>query len=475
MTHYDAKTESTLRELHCSLDERWRPEDVAKKVQSILDISKAERRTIRKGASAGRWNLWSSMSADFHRPVGMSRQLEVAQELFGRSVSFPADDVAQIEEWIRESEKTIAKEFGKNDFKHDRLSKADRVKAGVDISRRQYNKRFRLAVRLEKKAQRLKREQFKRSLTLASKSRLASKIEWDDYSSDLNTACFIAYYVARCNLRSVFTNTSQARPYDEICEALMQRCRLVEQETNWWAIAHVHPKADVLKFLDDEQKGVLLGEYFNMLNNAAELLGELWSTNEFTNDMVVRRGNDSTTWNLTAGAWNRLRDGWFSLMYSLGLLSSIEQVCPGKVLRLMAADVAYWHRQSGGDVHPDTLVWQELPRPWEVLSKQESCPKNLVESVCTKHGLDPVKSGWTAPRPGGHIERFSPTPELVHGVAVSSPELAAVFRKAGVFSGKSAKGTVPLATVAEIRSRHIIQQERRRQEDIQSEGNPKAV
>ena len=115
-------------------------------------------------------------------------------------------------------------EFGQNDFKHDRLPKSDRKKAGIDISRRQYNKRFRLAVRLEKKARKLRREQFKRALTLASKTRLAAHITWEDFSADLTTACFIAYYVARCNLRSLFTNTPQARPYDEICDVLMQLC-----------------------------------------------------------------------------------------------------------------------------------------------------------------------------------------------------------------------------------------------------------
>jgi hypothetical protein len=36
-------------------------------------------------------------------------------------------------------------------------------------------------------------------------------------------------------------------------------------------------------------------------------------------------------------------------------------MCPGKVLRLMAADVAWWHRQSGGGLHQDTAVWKELP------------------------------------------------------------------------------------------------------------------
>jgi hypothetical protein len=454
--------ESVLRELHRSLDERWRPEDVAQKILLLLDLAQIERETLETAAKAGRENFWFTMSRDFHRPCNLSRQLGVAQELFGGKVNFAPDDVRQIEEWIKGAEETIAKTFGQNDFKQDRLPKAERKKAGVDISRRQYNKRFRLAVRLEKKARKLSREQFKRSLTLASKNRLAAKITWEDFSSDGNTACLIAYYVARCNLRSLFTNTAQARPYDEICEALMQRCNRQPDETNWWAIAHVLPNAEVVGHLDDEQKGVLLGAYFNLMHETAQFLKELRESNDFNEDMVVRKGNDSTTWNVAAGAWNKLRDGWFSLMYDLGMLDAVEQMCPGKVLRLIAADVAWWHRQSGGSLHEDTLAWKELPRPWEVVSGEVACPKSLVDSVCAQHGLDPVKSGWSAPKPKGTIERFTPTPELVHGVVVESPLLAAVFRKVGVFSGKKVKMSVSAATVDEIRHRHRTQQEQRK-------------
>lgn len=244
----------------------------------------------------------------------------------------------------------------------------------------------------------------------------------------------------------------------------MQRCNRQREETNWWAIAHVLPNEEVVAHLDDEQKGVLLAEYFNLMSETAKFLKELWDTNDLDAEMVVRKGNDSTTWNVTAGAWNKLRDGWFSLMYGLGLLDAVEQMCPGKVLRLMAADVVWWHRRSGGGLQPDTLVWKELPRPWEVFSGDMACPKTLVESFCAKHGVDPVKSGWTAPKPGRIIERFTPTPELVHGVVVASPLLAAIFRKAGVFSGKEVKQAWPATTVHEIRCRHWIQQEQRRKE-----------
>jgi hypothetical protein len=449
-----------LRELHRSLDERWRPEDVAEKVVTLLDLSPAERIVLEQAVRAGRENFWFTMSKDFQRPCDMTRQLKVAEGLFGREVTFSPDDADRIASWIEDAERAIGKRVDHNDFKHDRLPKEDRRKAGIDISRRQYNKRFRLAVRLERKLSKLRREQFKRALTLASKTRLAARITWQDFSSDLNTACFVAYFVARCNLRSLFTNTSQVRPYDEICDVLMERCRKQEGATNWWAIAHVQPTAEVLRHLDEEQKGVLLADYYNLMARTAAFLKELWESNEISEDMVVRRGNDSTTWNVAAGAWNRLRGGWFSLLYDLGMVEVVERVCPGKVLRLMAADVAWWHRQTGGDLHQDTSVWKELPRPWDVLQAEAACPKSLVESLCAQHGLDPVQSGWSAPRPGGASERFTPTPELVHGVAVASPLLAVVLRKAGVFSGKAIKRDIPASTVDEIRLRHLLRQER---------------
>ena len=452
--------ETTLHELYRSLDERWRPEDVAQKVADVLDLNSDEMSVLKPALRSGGQ---FTMSRDFQRPKDMTCSLSIAETLFGRKIVFAPDDVARIEKWVSEVERTIGKAFGRSDFKSDRLSKPARKQAGITISRRQYNKRFRLVARLEEKVHKLAKEQFKRALTLASKNRLAAHITWEDFSADSTTACFIAYYVARCNLRSLFTNTSQTRPYDKICHVLMERCIRHKEATNWWAIAHVLPNEEVLVHLNDEQKGRLLADYFNLMSEAAGLLKELWETNSFTEDMVVRKGNDSTTWNVTAGAWNKVRDGWFSLLYSLGMLDAVEQVCPGKVLRLVAADVAYWHRSSGGDVHHDTPIWKELPRPWEVLAGEVTCPKSLVEKVCAKYKTDPIKSGWSAPKPGRVIERFSPTPELVHGVVVASPALALVLRKAGVFSGKQIKAEVSDSAVDGVRWRHRSEQEQRRE------------
>ena len=258
MSQSTLQTESQLRELFRSLDQRWRPEDVAQKIEPLLDLNTAEKKKIRKASKAGRKSLYWSMSSDFHRPVDMTNQLAIGQTLFGKQVSFRPDDVEEIQRWIGEAESSIGKKLGDNDFKHSRLSKNERLAIGVDISRRQYNKRFRLAVRMEKKLQRLAREKFKRALAIASKSRLVANITWDDFVTDVDSACFIAYYVSRCNLRSVFTNTSQARPFDEICDCLFQRCVEKADRANWWAIAHVYPVSEVLRHLDGEQNGVLL-------------------------------------------------------------------------------------------------------------------------------------------------------------------------------------------------------------------------
>ena len=128
-----------------------------------------------------------------------------------------------------------------------------------------------------------------------------------------------------------------------------------------------------------------------------------------------------------------------ALLDALGMHQVIEAMCPGKVLRLMAADVVWWHQTTGGEPAPDTFVWNDLPFPWDVVSGRADCPQEFVEEACRKHGVDPVKSGWTAPRSQRRIVQFRPTPELVHGVTVQHPALALHLRKIGVFSGKKLK------------------------------------
>lgn len=451
-------TEKTelLRELHKSLDQRLRPEDVVPKILA-LGVSHPTLAHFPKG------HKYSFMSLDHRRPVDATKALAVASELdFGPNFKFGADDTEAIELWLVEAEKSIGKTFGQNDFKADRLSAKERKAAGIELSRRQYNKRFRLAARLENKLIRLRKDQFKRSLTLASKNCLAHKITWDQFSSDVDTACFIAYYNARANRRSIFTNDSQERPFDRVCEALLSRCQSHPETTSWKAIAYILPRAEVLAHLSEHEKGQLLAEYYEMMRKTSILLEEVFYESDIDEQtMIVKRGNDSTTWNVAAGAWNKLRQGWIELLYSMGFVEVVEKFCPGKVLRLIAADVAYWHRNTGGDLHDDTKVWRELPRPWEVMNGDSICTKKMVEDACRKQQIDPVKSNWSAPSPDRSVAETTPTPELVHGVIVGSPILAKSLKKAGVFSGKPVSEFFDPVLVDTIRLQHYSKVDKR--------------
>ena len=149
--------------------------------------------------------------------------------------------------------------------------------------------------------------------------------------------------------------------------------------------------------------------------------------------------DDSTTWNNLASAWNKARSGYFAVLYALGMENVLDAICPGKVLRLMAADVARWQARSGNGLHPDVAVWRDVPLPWQVMTGTATCTRETIRRVCARHGVNPEISGWTDPRPSARATVFRPTPELVHGVAAGHPYLAKVLRDAGYFSGKPAR------------------------------------
>lgn len=434
---------AAIDELHASLTQRLRPEDVVELVRRELGgaLDPSEARTLHTAAHGAltrqSWG-YSLMAAEFARPVGLAGQVRTARALF--PVAAPADAACADPEVVRPYVAAASKEIGKtprrSDFKDDRLNRARRAAAGLgELSKRQYNKRFRLLARMERKLVTLEREVRKREYVLVSKSRLATKISHAEFVRDRESACFVAYLTARANLRSVFTNGPQQRAYDEVAEMLLARCRRA-QGANWWAVAHAHPTQEVLGRLTDVEKGRLLATWFGLLSGVAGLLREVWEQSRFDRaSMVVKRGDDSSTWNAAAGAWNKAREGWVEVLHALGMGDVLDQLCPGKVLRLMAGDVAAWHRAGGGGLDPDTAVWAELPPPWDALDGA-SCTRADVERACRRHGVDPAAKGWTAPRPARVAEAFRPTPELVHGVEVGHPGLALVLRKLGFFSGK---------------------------------------
>jgi hypothetical protein len=456
---------TTIEQLYQTLSERRRPEDVAEMVIELTkdSLTIKERLLLEKAAkgSLARNVLgYTSMLQTFAEAKGAGKQIARAIEIFKLDSKTKSDynNQKDIEDFINFVSPIIHKTAGKNDFKVDRLNKSQRKENGLDLSKRNYNKKWRLLTRIENKLLKFIRESKKIEFQKIAKHGLAHSLEFTNFSSDINTACFIAYYNSRCNLRSVFTNQSQDRAFDEISEMLLNRCKGEETKffdffrkaktekpnnTNWWAISHIYTSQEVLSNLTDEHKGVLLGKWTTILQEIAELLDEVWTISNINREtMVVKRGNDSTTWNNTAGAWNKARDNWMNLIYALGLDYILEEICFGKVLRLMAADVVAWHYSTGGKLDPNTEVWNKIPLPWEVFQNKAECNKELVIKYCKHAGLDPEKSGWIAPRVHG-VAEFKPTPELVHGVTVSNPFLAKVLKRHRYFSGKNAKPLFP--------------------------------
>jgi hypothetical protein len=239
---------ATLQELYATLDARKRPEDVAQLIVELLgdELSRRERRLLDKAArrSVKRSLLGAtSMFEDFARPVGLERQVRTAEALFVKASGLSASACARpelVEEFLRELCGEIHKAIGRSDYMYDRLNRAVRREAGLEISRRRYNKLFRHLARMERKLKTLARELKKLEMTKVGKSSLASKLSWESFAVDRDAACFIAYYTARCNLRSEFTIAGQERAYDEVAAMLFDRAmRLLSPNT--WAIAHVYP------------------------------------------------------------------------------------------------------------------------------------------------------------------------------------------------------------------------------------------
>ncbi len=219
--------EQLVRELHASLGLRKRPEDIAQLIQDLLAarqvapapatadaLEKASQHSLRR-----LWHGYTSMLEGFAAPVGAQRQLARATSLFASVPELPegaGDDPAEIEAVIRRAGEEIHRQYGEDDFGLDRLNRTERSEAGIgELSKRQYNKRFRLLRRMEVKLARLMHEQRRRTVTMTGKGALAHTLPYEVFGADPDTAAFIAYLTARAHLRSVFTNGPQRRPYDE--------------------------------------------------------------------------------------------------------------------------------------------------------------------------------------------------------------------------------------------------------------------
>jgi hypothetical protein len=439
------------RDLFDSIQARRRPEDVAALVVQLFDarpgepLGLRERGILKSAAKHAKRGLGgSSMPDDFSRPAGMQHLAHAAaREYLFPQVPTPSawgcDSIEVMQHFARDCGNEIGKEPGLHDFASHRLAAAQRRERGLKLSRRKYNRLFRFAARLDEKIETLSRDWARYECLRVGKTRLATRLSWEEFNSDSTGQTQGVFGLLRRALQPALA-LHHRRADQALRRSLARSCWRAarrSRSTNWFAIAHLFPDAQVLARLTDEHKGALLAAYFDQLCEIASLLQETWQKSDINRaTMIVQRGNDSSTWNAAATGWNAAREGWIALLHAMGADSILDAMCPGKVLVLVAGDLAWMHMAAGHGLDRDTPIWAELPLPWQVLLHGAPCPRAHVEEVCKRHDVDPQKSGWSAPHARGQAVKFSATPELVHGVEVKSPQLAKVLREAGVFSGK---------------------------------------
>jgi hypothetical protein len=219
-----------LLPLYNTLHQRRRPEDVAELLLPLLAdrLTLPQTAILRKAAAHSLpQSVWqySAMAHTFRQPVGAARQVQQTAVVFHQvPPDLRYEDAEEVKAFLRTINPLIGKQVGQHNYRTDRLDRAARTAAGLDLSKRQYNKLFRSVRHLEEKLDTLLAEQRKATFEQVAKHGLAHELSYETFARDLDSAAFIAYYTARCNVRSEFTISGQQRPYDEIADMLFQRC-----------------------------------------------------------------------------------------------------------------------------------------------------------------------------------------------------------------------------------------------------------
>ncbi|MEV8504907.1 hypothetical protein AB0368_08760 [Actinoplanes sp. NPDC051475] len=349
---------------------------------------------------------------------------------------------APMKSWTGETHYRLPKPSGARGDRGGHADARDRMDAATrrvrlpGVSVRTYRRAVRAVLHLQQRTEVLAAERDREASVAFGKARLAYLVAEEDFVACPATAAFTAYYVSRLNMRTLFTSGRQARPMDTLAEQLLAAA-LAAPTCRPWVLASVLTRWSVLDRLDDAQCGRLMGLYYEQLAASARALRRSYDVRRDPTHMIVRAGDDSSTWNVATRAFNQARTGWLNLTRGLGYDDVIEVSCPGKVPALVAADVAAWHRLEGRDQHADVQVWADLPLPWDVVLGDDTCGAELVRQACRRHGVDPEATGWTQPYRQGLTELPTPARDLVHGVTVSSSLLAGVLRQVGVFSGQA--------------------------------------
>lgn len=454
-----------LEHLHRGLSERHTPEMVVLNLRALGQLNDLPPELDHQVEWLSR-RTPSQMRTTYQHHPGLERPYRSAADLMHRVETTAglkpvrpanADNIIELKSWVRTAIMRLgmwpdhpntshrgarachgstphprSARHGHVDFRH-RISAGDRRNLLPGVSNRLYKSAVRAVLHLQERVTTWEhRLQFETNVQLG-KARLAPSITRTSFEEAPKTAAFVAYYVSRLGLRTLFTGSSQVRPMDDLAEELLRRA-LPEGRFDLLSRVLTYPR--FLAMLSNRQVDVLALEYRAHLEVAAETLARLHDPKRDRREMVVRRGDDSSQWNAATRAFNQARAGLLNLaQVSDRVAADLDEHLPGKVPTLVAADIA--HVLFEGALHQDLQVWSELPNPWEVVLDGVKCTRTDVEEICTRYGIDPEKSGWTLAYRQNGTEPVESTPDLVHGVALEGPpEIVEDLRKAGVFSGK---------------------------------------
>jgi hypothetical protein len=150
--------------------------------------------------------------------------------------------------------------------------------------------------------------QRQRELVLTGRSGFAARISLDRFRADPVTACFVAYFTARKNVRRAFTLAGRGNPVDQLAQGLLDAA-MAGLRADWEMLGWVYPRPAVLARLAPLQLGTLLGDWHAVMAATAGELERAWPGDEHVNrmTMIVRPGMDSSSWNIMAQAFSSAR------------------------------------------------------------------------------------------------------------------------------------------------------------------------
>ena len=126
---------------------------------------------------------------------------------------------------------------------------------GVGV--RAYRRAVRAVAPLDQRTRVLAAQRHREAAVRYGKSRLASTITVNDFTACPATAAFVGYYTARLTLRTLFTNGEQARPMDEVAQALFAQAK-ASPTYRPDVVARVLARAAVLAACTPEQLDALV-------------------------------------------------------------------------------------------------------------------------------------------------------------------------------------------------------------------------